>query len=73
MPFPVYRPRTVLATTVSIGLAFAASACEAPRHHASTANVIVVPDAQQATSTIDTSHLDWLSRFTGAGSGTSGR
>jgi hypothetical protein len=82
MPSSTPRALTAVAVAItaaaSIGLILAASSCDAPRHDAPhrqvpAANVVVVPNPEQVTGTIDTSGMDWLSRCVAIGSGAAGR
>lgn len=80
MPFSSRRISTAVAMAAigTIGLAFAASACDRPHHDAPsravpTPTVIVVPRPDQVTGTIDASDMNWLSRIVGTGSAAAGR
>jgi hypothetical protein len=79
MPSSTRRALTAVATVIAavgpIGLMLVASSCDARRHVAPAASVITVPGPEQVTRTIDTSGMDWLSRYVGKepGSGTAGR
>ena len=74
MPSSIHRALSAIAVVAgSISLTCALSACNAHRRHVPAANVIVVPGRGQVSGTIDASHMDWLSRFISAGSGSAGR
>jgi hypothetical protein len=70
-------PRRAMAAAVAIagllGLTYAVWVGDAPRHTAPGTNVIVVPGPDQVSGTVDTFGMDWLSRFSGAGSVSAGR
>jgi len=70
-------PRRAMAAVVAVagllGLVYAVWPGNAARHAAPGTNVIVVPGPDQVSGTVDTSGMDWLSRFSGAGSVSTGR
>jgi len=68
-------PRRAVAAAVAglLGLTYAVWAGDTPRHAAPATNVIVVPGPDQVSGTVNASGMDWLNRFSGAGSVSAGR